>query len=63
MCYNNQEGNHTPSTKPILSHIAIWERDPQSLGVTGDELHDGAERGPVHCWQGWRQKYESKTQY
>ena len=25
------------------SHIAIWERDPQSLGVTGDELHDGAE--------------------
>ena len=29
------------------SHIAVWERDPQSLGVTGDELHDGAERGPV----------------
>ena len=29
------------------SHIAVWERDPQSLGVTGDELHDGPERGPV----------------
>ena len=29
------------------SHIAICERDPQSLGVTGDELHDGVERGPV----------------
>ena len=28
------------------SHIAVWERDPQSLGVTGDELHDGPERGP-----------------
>ena len=26
------------------SHIAVWERDPQSLGVTGDELHDGAGR-------------------
>ena len=28
------------------SHIAVWERDarwPQSLGMTGDELHDGAE--------------------
>ena len=30
-----------------MSHIAVWERDPQSLGVTGDELHDGPERGPV----------------
>ena len=29
------------------SHIAVWERDPQSLGVTGNELHNGAERGPV----------------
>ena len=29
------------------SHIAVWERDPQSLGVTGNVLHDGAERGPV----------------
>ena len=28
-------------------HISVWERDPQSLGVTGNELHDGAERGPV----------------
>ena len=26
--------------------------------MTGDELHDGAERGP-----GWRQKDETKTQY
>ena len=24
-----------------MSHIAVWEQDPQSLGVTGDELHDG----------------------
>ena len=23
------------------SHIAVWERDPQSLRMTGDELHDG----------------------
>ena len=30
-----------------MSHITVWERDPQSLGVTGDELHDGPERGPV----------------
>ena len=29
------------------SHIVVWERDPQLLGVTGNELHDGAERGPV----------------
>ena len=29
------------------SHIAVRERDPQSLGVTGDELYSGAERGPV----------------
>ena len=29
------------------SHIAIWERDPLSLGVTGYELQNGAERGPV----------------
>ena len=29
------------------SHIAVWEQDPQLLGVTGDELHDGPERGPV----------------
>ena len=25
------------------SHIAVWERDPQSFGVTGDDLHDGPE--------------------
>ena len=31
--YIHQEGNHTPSTKPILH-----ER------VTGDELHDGSEQ-------------------
>ena len=37
-----QEGNHTPSTKPILP-----ERVTLPLGVTGNELYDGAERGPV----------------
>ena len=29
------------------SHIAVWERETQLLGVTGNELHDVAERGPV----------------
>ena len=57
----NQEGNHTPSTKPILSHIAVWERDPQSLGVTGDELHDGPERGPVHRDDGRSTKSKHST--
>ena len=28
-------------------NITRGQRDPQSLGVTGDELHDGPERGPV----------------
>ena len=29
------------------SHTAVWERHPQTLRVTGDEFHDGPERGPV----------------
>ena len=40
-------GRPHPKYKANSSHIAVWERDPQSLGVTGDELHDGPERGPV----------------
>ena len=32
---------HQPNSART-SHISVWERDPQSLGVTGDELHDGA---------------------
>ena len=44
------------------SHIAVWERDPQSLGVTGDELHDGPERGPVDR-DGARSTKSNKTHY
>ena len=40
-------GNHTPSIKQILSHIVVWERDFNHEQMTGDELHDSAERGPV----------------
>ena len=45
-----QEGNHTPSTKPILPErvtLASGNEIPNPLGVTGNELHDGAERSPV----------------
>ena len=31
---------------PNESHCRLGTKS-QSLGVTGDELHDGAERGPV----------------
>ena len=48
--YNIARGQPHPKYKANsarTSHIAVWERDPQSLGVTGDESHDGPERGPV----------------
>ena len=42
--FNSSRGQPHPKYKANsaqTSHIAVWERDP--LGVTGDELHDGAE--------------------
>ena len=46
----NQEGNQTLSTKLLLHERVLrgtighlWS----SSRMTGDELHDGAERGPV----------------
>ena len=45
-----QEGNHTPSTKPIRPErvtLPSGNEIPNPLGVTGNELHDGAESGPV----------------
>ena len=36
------------SEKGLLKALlVIVNQDPQSLGVTGDESHDGPERGPV----------------
>ena len=52
-----QEGNHTPSTKPILPErvpLPSENEIPNLLGVTGNELHDRTERGPM-------KKYEIKT--
>ena len=43
----SSRGQPHPKYKARTSHIAVWVRDLQSLVVTGDELHDGAERGPV----------------
>ena len=43
---NKTSGNHTPSTKPILPERVTLLSGEISI-VHGDELHDGAERGPV----------------
>ena len=48
--YSVQEGNHTPSTKPILPErvtLPSGNEIPNHYGVTGDELHNGTEKGPV----------------
>ena len=51
LCCNNyyySSGNHTPSTKPILPERVILPSGNEiSIEDDWDELHDGAERGPV----------------
>ena len=47
LCTRGQTHPKYKANSALTSHIAVWERDPQSLGVTGNELHDGAVRGPV----------------
>ena len=45
--YMYQEGNHSSSTIPILRERVTLRSGKEVSRMTGNELHDGAERGPV----------------